>query len=204
MPDLRQSFLPLPQANAVVSDFLSKRRSNLARNMSGPGPTEDELDAILMTAARVPDHRKLSPWRFIVIKGTARERLGDTLRAIYEREHPGLPEDRYRFEAERLTRAPVVVAVISAPVMCTKGTPAWEQELSVGAVCMKMLLAAQSRGYGAQWLTEWFAYDATFLEALSLGDGERVAGFIHIGNVEEASAERPRPDMGEIVSVIDA
>ena len=196
--------LPLPHANPAVSDFLLSRRSNLARNMGEPGPSEKELTEILQTAARVPDHRKLAPWRFIVIRGGARARLGEGLRATYEAEHPGLPEDRYQFEADRLTRAPVVVAVVSSVVECAKGTPRWEQELSVGAVCMKMLLAAQARGYGAQWLTEWFAYDAAFADALGLVDGERVAGFIHMGTVEVASTERPRPDMDAIVEVLDA
>ena len=169
-----------------------------------PGPSERELAIILRTAARVPDHRKLAPWRFIVIRGHARARLGKGLRDTYEAEHPGLPEDRYRFEADRLLRAPVVIAVVSSPVACAKGTPRWEQELSAGAVCMKMLLAAQARGYGAQWLTEWFAYDAAFADALGLQDGERVAGFIYMGTVEVASQERPRPDMDAIVRVLES
>ena len=168
--------------------------------MTEPGPDAEALEAILTTAARVPDHRKLAPWRFIVIAGEARERLGRVLRQRFEADNPGLPEDRYRFEAERFLRAPTVVAVVSSPVDCPKGTPEWEQVLSAGAVCLNLLLAAQSRGFAAQWLTEWYAYDAEFLAELGLDEREKVAGFMYLGTAQEAPSERPRPVLADKVS----
>jgi len=190
--------LPLPQANRVVSDFLDKRRSNLAKTMIGPGPDLETLDDMLKTAARVPDHRKLAPWRFIVIEGEARARLGVTLRVRFEALNPDLPTDRTAFEAGRFLRAPTVVAVISSPVACPRGTPKWEQVLSAGAVCYNLLLAAQSRGFSAQWLTEWYAYDRDVLDELGLSETEKVAGFIYIGTTKEAPSERSRPDISEL------
>jgi len=172
--------------------------------MRSPGPEGDVLDAILRTAARVPDHRKLSPWRFIVIRGEARCRLGEGLRRTFEAENAGLPDDRYAFEGERLLRAPVVVAVVSVPVECRKGTPVWEQELSAGAVCLGLLQAAQARGFGAQWLTEWLAYDAGFAEALGVKKAERIAGLMYLGTVDVPPTERPRPDMDTIVAYLES
>ena len=192
--------LPLPHAAPVVSDFLSRRRSNLARHMSGPGPDREALDAMLETAARVPDHRKLAPWRFVVIEGKARERLGAALARRLRALEPGLPPKRYEIERERFLRAPTVVAVVSHPVDCRKGTPEWEQVLSAGAVCFSLLLAAQSRGFAAQWLTEWYAYDRAFLAELGLESGEKIAGFIYLGSTDQAPTERPRPDLADKVS----
>ena len=168
--------------------------------MTAPGPDRATLESILTTAARVPDHRKLTPWRFIVIEGDTRERLGRELRTRHASLHPGLPADRHDFEAGRFFRAPTIVAVVSSPKDCPKGTPEWEQALSAGAVCLKMCMAAQARGFGAQWLTEWYAYDAPFLQVLGLTDGERIAGFIYLGTVTEPSRERPRPDLEDKVT----
>jgi nitroreductase len=194
--------LPLPQANRVVSDFLSARRSNLARLMSAPGPNANTLEAILETAARVPDHRKLAPWRFLVIEGEMRVKAGEILRARFQALHPDLPEDRYAFEAERFLRAPVTIAVVSSPVQCPCGTPEWEQQLSAGAVCYNMLLAAQSRGFGAQWLTEWYAYDADVLAGFGLSPSEKIAGYIYMGTIKEAPSERSRPDISDLMQTL--
>ena len=94
-----------------------------------------------------------------------------------------------------------MIAVISSPKACPRETPIWEQELSAGAVCFNMLLAAQASGFAAQWLTEWFAYDDKIKKALFLDDQERVAGFIYLGTAVHDSVERPRPEMSDIVSV---
>ncbi|MGB6230317.1 MAG: nitroreductase family protein, partial [Litorimonas sp.] len=106
---------PLPVRNDAVLDFLENRRSNLAKAMEGPGPSEAELERILRVGTRVPDHRKLSPWRLVVFRGEARERFGRALEAAYRADNPDHPEDRHRFERERFLRAPVVIAVLSTP-----------------------------------------------------------------------------------------
>ena len=191
---------PLPAANPAVSEFLERRRSNSAKSMTEPGPEGEELDAILTTAARVPDHRKLAPWRFIVIRGEARERLGEVLRERSRQFFADKSDKVHAMDAGRFLRAPVVVAVVSSPVDCAKGTPEWEQVLSAGAVCLKMCMAAQARGYAANWLTEWYAYDVPFLRELGVGKHENVAGFIYMGTTTEAPGVRPRPLLSDIVS----
>ena len=197
MPDT----FPLPARNDAVLDFLSNRRSNLSKAMGEPGPSPEQLDTILRIGTRVPDHRKLAPWRIRVFEGRARERVGAALRDIYAADNPDHPEDRQAFEAARFLRAPVVLGVYSAPVECARGTPEWEQVLSAGAVCLKLCMAAQALGFGAQWLTEWYSYDARAREALGLEDGQRVAGFIFIGTPTQPSSPRPRPDLADIVSL---
>ncbi|MBU6297468.1 MAG: nitroreductase [Alphaproteobacteria bacterium] len=166
--------------------------------MSGPGPGPDELRQILRAAARVPDHGKLFPWRFIVFEGDARARFGEMLVACL-RETEGVTAERAAIEAGRLLRAPVVVAVVSR-VREAIPIPEWEQQLSAGAVCQTMLIAAHALGFVANWLTEWCAYHPMVLERLGLKLGERIAGFIYIGQSSVALEERPRPDMEKIIS----
>ncbi len=191
---------PLPTRNDAVLDFLADRRSNKSKAMSEPGPDEEQLRQILTLGTRVPDHRKLSPWRIVVFQGEARARIGAQLAQTYADDNPEHPEDRVAFEAARFLRAPVVLMVVSSPVDCLRGTPVWEQELSVGAVCMTLLMAAQASGFGAQWLSEWYAHDPRMHDALGVNEGERIAGFIYLGTPSEQSLSRPRPDLSDIVS----
>lgn len=184
--------LPAPQA----LDLLLSRRSGSAKAMGGPGPSREQLAAILKAGARAPDHGKLFPWRFIVFEGEARQRFGDMLGEILEAE--GERERQIDEERKRFLRAPVVVGVISAAREQIK-IPVWEQELSAGAVCQNLLIAATASGFVANWITEWYAYHPKVKERLGLKPGERVAGFIYIGTSSVALEERPRPEMDKIV-----
>ena len=198
MTDTPNTF-PHPTHRPELVDFLATRRSNLAKSMADPGPDAQTRAKILEIAARVPDHRKLTPWRFIVFEGQDRADFGQHIAAAFMAANPNAPADRAIFEGERLTRAPWVVAVVSAPVNCPRGTPKWEQELSAGAVCMNMCLAAQAHGFGAQWLTEWYAYDNSVNAALKLSAGERVAGYIYMGSVTTLSTPRTRPNLESVI-----
>ena len=183
-----------------VLSFLARRRSTLARAMTGPGPDQDQLDIILRLAARVPDHRKLAPWRFLLFQGAARAEFGTYLAAKFQIDNPNLEEDRIQFEGERFLRAPTVVGVVSSPKDCPRGTPKWEQELSAGAVCQNMLLAARASGFAAQWLTEWYSFDSEIARNLGLAESERMAGFIYMGTATESPTERPRPEVSSLVT----
>ena len=191
---------PLPTQNPDVLNFLRNRRSNLAKAMEGPGPNQQTLARILEIGTRVPDHRKLPPWRLTVYQGDARHEIGQAIAAAYREDHPDHPEDRQQFEADRFLRAPIVIAVISAPVDCMRGTPVWEQQLSAGAVCFNLCLAAQASGFGAQWLTEWYAYDPRINAHMNMADGEQIAGFVYIGTPSQGSLPRTRPALTDVVS----
>ncbi len=185
---------PAPQ----TIDLLLTRRSGSAKAMTGPGPSPEELATILTAAARVPDHGKLFPWRFIVFEGDARARFGQIIvEALRETEK--VTDERAGLEAGRLLRAPTVVAVVSR-VREAIPIPEWEQVLSAGAVCQTMLLASHALGYVANWLTEWYAYHPLVKERLGLKPGERIAGFIYIGKSAVELEERVRPDMAAIVT----
>jgi nitroreductase len=178
-------------------DLLLSRRSGSAKAMSEPGPSQEQLAAILKAGARAPDHGKLFPWRFIVFEGDGRERFGQMLGNILEAE--GERERQIDEERKRFLRAPVVVGVISAARELIK-IPLWEQELSAGAVCQNLLIAAHASGFVGNWITEWYAYHPKVKERLGLKPGERVAGFIYIGTSAVELEERPRPEMDKIVS----
>ena len=180
-------------------DYLSTRRSIPAFQMSGPGPSKGEVEDILKLASRVPDHGKLAPWRFIVYRGAERQRISEALAKIAMADKPELSDEMVKVENTRLTRAPVVVAVVSRAAPHVK-IPEWEQLMSAGAVCLNLVMAANAHGYASNWLTEWYAYDKRAYPILGVNEGERIAGFVHIGTPTVPPTERPRPELSEIVA----
>jgi nitroreductase len=179
--------------------MLLSRRSVKAAMLTEPGPSSVELAKILTAAARVPDHKKLVPWRFIVFEGVARSTFGDVLAAACQAEERDPSPVRLEMERGRLLRAPTVVAVISR-VVPHPGAPEWEQILSAGAACFSLCLAANALGYATCWITEWYAYSPRVRAALKLADSERVAGFIYIGTARDRQPERERPELEAIVT----
>lgn len=189
------------KATAVTDaiDFLKTRRSVKPREMTGPGPSPAELDTILTIGARVPDHGKLAPWRFIIFEGDARVRAGEVIAKVFARKSPNASPAEIDVEKRRLTDAPLVIGVVSFTKPHPK-VPPWEQELSAGASAMNIVTAATALGYGACWLTGWFAFDRDVLEGLGLKADEKLAGFIHIGTPGKPSDDRPRPALADIVT----
>ncbi|MCX7281148.1 MAG: nitroreductase [Alphaproteobacteria bacterium] len=184
---------PAPEA----IDLLVTRRSGSAKAMKEPGPDKKQLAQILQAGARAPDHGKLFPWRFILFEGKGRERAGDIFAEVIEAE--GERAKQVEEERSRFLRAPVVIGVISSARELHK-VPVWEQELSAGAVCQNILIAATALGFVGNWLTEWYAFHPAVKARLGLQPGERVAGFIYIGTAKDELEERSRPDMDKIVT----
>jgi nitroreductase len=180
-------------------ELLSTRRSFKAIELSGPGPSDAEIDTLLTVASRVPDHGKLTPWRFIIFEGEARRAAGAAIAAAFRRKYPDAKAEHVEAERDRLMRAPLVIAVVSRAGPHVK-IPEWEQILSAGAAAMSLVLAAHALGYGANWITEWYAYDRGVLDALGLASHEKIAGFIHIGRPPGPAEERPRPPLAEIAT----
>jgi nitroreductase len=184
--------------NESISRLLS-RRSVPSRWLGTPGPSVEEIETMLKVASRVPDHGKLVPWRFILIEGEARQRMGEVLVNAFKADNPDADEEKLATERSRFAMAPLVVAVVSRSAPHAK-IPEWEQELSAGAVCMNLINAATFMGFGASWLTGWSAFDRRVLDALGLAPGERIAGYIHIGTAKETPADRDRPNLADIVT----
>ncbi len=180
-------------------ELLKTRRSVKPREMTGPGPSPAELETILTIGARVPDHGKLAPWRFIVFEGDARQRAGEVIARVFARKNPGASASDIEAERKRLTDAPLVIGLVSFTKPHPK-VPAFEQELSAGASAMNIVTAATALGYGACWLTQWFSFDRDVLDGLGLKPDEKLAGLIHIGTPTKPSEDRPRPVLSEIVT----
>jgi nitroreductase len=183
--------------------LLTTRRSFKAAELGEPGPSAAEIDTLLTIASRVPDHGKLAPWRFIVFEGEARRAAGAAIAAAFATKYSDAQPEQVEAERARLLRAPLVIAVVSRAAPHGK-IPEWEQVLSAGAAAMSLVLAAHALGYGANWITEWYAYDRNALDALGLKPHERIAGFVHIGRPPGPPEDRPRPPLTEIVTRFSA
>ena len=188
----------LNDTSSVLS-LLHTRKSASAKAMAAPGPTPEQLGEILTCAVRVPDHGKLTPWRFIVWEGEARAAFGDAMRARWAELHPEHGESTLEFVHGLFLRAPTIVAVISSAAEHPK-IPQWEQQLSSGAVCQTILLAATALGVGCQWNTDWVAYDEGIARVMELRAHEKVSGFIYLGTATAALEDRPRPDAMQLVT----
>ena len=178
---------------STLLSLLETRRSGKPREMIAPGPSEAELAHILAIAARTPDHGKLFPWRFVTIAPDQRDALAHLL-------VEALPESSAAHIAkaqEFAHQAPSLVVLVAAPVPDHK-IPLWEQELSVGAAGMNLLLAAHAFGFVACWITGWAAYSDRVTAALC-APGERIAGFMFIGTPGVQLEERVRPDLDAVV-----
>jgi nitroreductase len=187
------------QPVSPVLDALARRRSVKPMLMSQEAPSAAHVETMLTIAARTPDHGKLVPWRFVVIAGEARERLGEGLAALFAADNPEADAGMLAFERKRLMRAPVVIGVVSRAQPHAK-IPEWEQVLSAGAVCMNLSHAAFALGYAANWLTEWCAYDRRALALFGLKPEERMAGLIYIGRPTQPPEERERPALADVVT----
>ncbi|MCC6889058.1 MAG: nitroreductase [Hyphomicrobiales bacterium] len=180
-------------------ELLKTRRSLKPVELGEPGPSEEQIDTLLTIASRVPDHGKLTPWRFIVFEGAARAAAGEAIAAAFRVKYPQAQPSDLEQERTRLTRAPLVIAVVSRAAPHVK-IPEWEQVLSAGAAAMSLVLAAHALGFGANWITEWYAYDRAALAALGVKEDEKIAGFIHIGTPRVQPEDRPRPPLTEIAT----
>jgi nitroreductase len=180
-------------------ELLTTRRSVKPMELGGPGPSESEIETLLTVAARVPDHGKLAPWRFIVFEGATRAKAGEVIAKIFRTDHADATADQIAFERNRLARAPLVIGVVSRAAPHVK-IPEWEQQLSAGAAAMNLVHAAYALGYAASWITEWYAYDRRVLDALGLQPHERMAGFVHIGRPAKPPEDRARPKLADIVT----
>lgn len=183
----------------AVLAFLEARRSPPLRSLAAPGPSADELARMLAIAARVPDHGRLVPWRFIVIEGDARREAGERLDRLYAARNPGLDPAKADMWTLYLTRAPTVVVIVSRADPAAK-VPEWNQQLSAGAAGMALTIAATAMGFASQWLLKWPIRDPEAAALLGIGRNERAAGMFHIGRPSLIAPDRPRPAPESVVT----
>ncbi len=191
---------PLPiSADPGLLDILARRRSTPAQALGLPGPSPQQVRDLIALGARAPDHGKLAPWRFVIIEPGPKAALVARLEVLAA----GQPNpEQAAAKLAKLAAAPLSVMVISRARPDPK-VPEWEQVLSAGAVCTIMLLAAAGLGFGANWITDWYAYEPEAAGLLGLESGEKVAGFIHLGTPRDAPLERARPDVDSLISRLE-
>ncbi|MEM9668225.1 MAG: nitroreductase [Pseudomonadota bacterium] len=187
------------RSSSDARSLLALRRSAGKAFLTDPGPKPKELEDILRVAIRVPDHRRVEPWRFIVFDGSGRAAGGEIVASVFAKNTPDATKDQIEAEQDRLQRAPVVIGVVSSPNKAHK-TPVWEQELSVGAVCQNLLLAANAAGWAGVWLSEWICYDRKIASEFGLTEDERFAGFIYLGTPTRKSPERMRAEISQKIT----
>ena len=178
--------------------FLESRRSIPIPALGLPAPDDAQIEAILTIASRVPDHGKLAPWRFVLYRGDTAVKIGKALAAVAETRDGPLGEGRREMEERRFSRSPLVIGIVSTAKPHVK-IPEWEQALSAGAAAMNLIHAVHAMGFGANWVTEWVAYDEEAKALLGIAPTEKVAGFVHIGTSGDRPADRPRPALSDIV-----
>ena len=180
-----------------IIDFLLTRSSAPIHELREPAPSDSEIETMLTIASRVPDHGRLTPWRFILYRGEAREKIGEKLAELAEKREGPLTEGRRNQELTRFSRAPLVIGVVSSPKENPK-IPQWEMFLSGGMAALNLMIAANALGYATNMITNWYSDVEEGRALLGLAPHERVVGFVHIGTYEGTAPERPRPDVSAL------
>jgi nitroreductase len=178
-------------------DLLLTRRS--ARALTEPAPDAGALELILRSAARAPDHGRLRPWRFVLIRGPARARFGALLAAQLQRSHPTSNAEALEREAHKAMRAPLIV-VVAARCNPQAKIPPLEQLLSAGAAAHAMMLCACALGFNAMWKTGAAAYDEQVRTGLGLESGDAIVGFMYLGTESGEPAAVPPSELRELIS----
>ena len=186
-----------------IIEAMLQRRSIMVRNMTGPGPSEEELEKILRAGTRVPDHGKLTPWRLHLVRGSAQAILGNLFADLFARDYPDSDAGLVAFERNRPQRAPILITVTSH-IQQNHKIPELEQLLSGGSVCTTLLYAAQLQGFAAQWVTEWPAFHPEIKAAFGCAAQDHILGFLYIGSASKDSNDRPkdrtRPQLTDVIT----
>ena len=183
-----------PMAKMDTLEALTSRHSIAPAFLGDPAPDDAALARILEAGAAAPDHGRLRPWRFVVVRGDARTRLGEVFADALALREPDAAPAALEQERQRPLRAPLLIAVLAEVDEAHPKIPAVEQLLSTGAAAQNLLLAAHAQGYGAKWVTGANAYDDHVRAALGGGPGSRIAGFLFVGSIEGEPPAVPHAD----------
>lgn len=176
-------------------DSLLARRSVSPRLVRDPGPDDAELRTILSAGARAADHGKMRPWRFIVVRGAARARLGEVFATCRRRRDPTANEAEIDKERAKPLRAPVMIAVAAHVVPDHPTVRPVDQVHAAAAAAQNILLACFALGFGAMWLTGSNAHDPDVKRALGLEPGDEIVGFLYVGSVDGMPEPLPADDL---------
>jgi nitroreductase len=173
-------------------------RRHSGRALTEPAPDDGALELIFESATRAPDHGRLRPWRFIVIRGEDRAQFGELLAEHLRRTRSSVTEEALEKERRKALRAPLIL-VVAAIINPEGKIPETEQLLSAGAAAQSILLAAFALGFNAAWKTGGAAYDDRVKASLGLEPKDRIAGFLYMGTEKEGPSSMPRPAWRDFV-----
>ena len=184
-------------------ELLLSRQSAPAKLLGEPAPSDEDLRPVFEAAVRAPDHGAIRPWRFRIIRGAARERLGDLFVEATRRRAPDTPAEKLEEVRGKPLRAPLIIAVGAEIFPEHPKVPPVEQVVATGAAAQNMLLTLQAMGYGAVLLSGPNAHDPLVKSAFGLKDKDELIGFIYVGTVTEETREKRRPEAAQFVSSWD-
>lgn len=162
-----------------------------------PAPEGAALEGILKAGLRAADHGRLRPWKFLLIRGEARRRLGEVLVEALRKRDPATEERFLKAEQEKPLRAPLLI-VVAAAVQDNPKIPVIEQVVSAGAAAQNMLVAAHALGFGGFWRTGGPAYDEHVKQALGLKPSDALVGFLYLGSVAAAGPAKVADPTGVV------
>ena len=166
--------------NAILT-----RSSALGLNL--PAPNDQQVRGFIGAAVRAPDHGKLTPWRFVVLRGPSRDVLGDAMAVALRERNPLATAEELCNEHGKALRAPLVV-VVAAALHSHKKIPQVEQSSAVAAAAQNFWLAAHAAGFGVMWKTGAAAYSDSVKIALGLAVSDQIIALLYVGT---ASARAP-------------
>ncbi|TAJ84299.1 nitroreductase [Reyranella sp.] len=190
MPDTAPAFPESRDVQRLTLDQLLARRS--VGPLQEPAPDGADLDLILDAGLRAPDHGKLRPWRFVVIRGDARLAFGERLAEAAAKRDPANGAalgERYRAWVRRI---PMLIAV--GAIVKGGNIPEIEQVLSAGAAAMNMLNAIHLLGFGGMWVTGANVYDPSVNALLGFEAPSHLVGFLTVGTPATSLPSLTRPD----------
>jgi nitroreductase len=197
VPQPRAAHRAAPEPSIRAIDTMLSRVS--ISRLREPAPQGRELDLILQTAMRAPDHGRLRPWRLVLVRGPARHALADVIATALRHRQPDVIDEVVERQRGKIINAPLVIA-LGAHIRPEHKVPELEQMLSVGAAAMNMLNAIHALGYGGIWVTGPNAYDSRVADALGFPAPDRLLGFLFVGTPMDQPAPQNRPDIEAHVS----
>lgn len=178
---------------------LLERKSTPPRLMAEDGPTPAEISDMLRAAVTAPDHGAVRPWRFVLIEGDDRAKLGEVFADALRARDPAASEAAIQKELERPLRAPLVIAALARVVHDRPNVPPVEQIVATACAAQNILLAAEAKGYGAIMLTGKNAQDPHVKRFFALEDSDELVAFIYVGKPDGPQPDKDRPEPSEFV-----
>jgi nitroreductase len=187
---------PAAATDLIAIDLLLGRSS--AAQLVEPAPTAAEVETMLQASVTAPDHGRIRPWRFVVMRGQGRARLGTLMADALRASNAGVSESEMERERAKPLRAPLVISLAAQPNLAHK-VPGIEQVFAATAAGAQLMLAANALGYGAAWRTGGAAHNVLVRRGLGLTDDASIIGFFYIGTEAPGGLRLPRAAITSVV-----